>query len=99
MDNKKKILLTGATGLVGSYLLKILLQEGHKVYALARSKNNKNAKDRVTEVLNFWDKDVLSEKSYCLEVLEGDIAKKFLFLDTQHLFLLKKEIEEFSLCT
>ena len=98
MDNKKKILLTGATGLVGSYLLKILLQEGHKVYALARSKNNKNAKDRVTEVLNFWDKDVLSEKSYCLEVLEGDIAKKNLDLDKQNLDLLKNEIEEIFHC-
>ncbi len=97
-DNKRIIFLTGATGLVGSYLLKILLQEGHKVYALARSKNNKNAKDRVTEVLNFWDKDVLSEKSYCLEVLEGDIAKKNLGLDKQNIDLLENEIEEIFHC-
>ena len=29
MDNKKTVFLAGATGLVGSYLLKILLQEGY----------------------------------------------------------------------
>jgi len=60
-NNKKTVFLTGATGLVGSYLLKILLQEGYKVYVLARSKDNKNARDRVIDVLKFWDKDILSQ--------------------------------------
>ena len=59
--SQKTVFLTGATGLVGSYLLKILLQEGYKVYVLARGKDNKNARDRVTDVLEFWDKDVLSK--------------------------------------
>ena len=47
MKKKKTIFLTGATGLLGSYLLKILIEKGHKVYALVRSKNNKSAEDRV----------------------------------------------------
>lgn len=59
MDKQKTVLLTGATGLVGSYLLKILLENDYKVYVLARSKDNKNARDRVIDVLKFWDKDIL----------------------------------------
>ncbi len=55
IDNKRTVFLTGATGLVGSYLLKVLLQKGYKVYALARGKDNKNARDRVIDVLKFWD--------------------------------------------
>jgi len=75
MDKQKTVFLTGATGLVGSYLLKILLQEGHKVYVLARGKGNKGARDRVIDILNFWDKNVLSRKSYNLAVLKGEIKR------------------------
>jgi long-chain acyl-CoA synthetase len=95
---KKKVFLTGATGLVGSYLLKILLQEGHKVYVLARSKDNKAARTRVTEVLKFWDKNVLSRKARNLVVLDGDITKKNLGLDKQKTDLLKNEVEEIYHC-
>jgi len=97
-DNKRIIFLTGATGLVGSYLLKILLQEGYKVYALARSKDNKNARDRVRDVLKFWDKDILDRKSHNLIVLEGDITEKNLGLGKQSIDLLKNEIEEVFHC-
>lgn len=58
--NKRTVFLTGATGLIGSYLLKVLLHNGYKVYVLARRKDGKNARERVLEVLNFWNKDVLS---------------------------------------
>ncbi len=60
MKNKKIVFLTGATGLVGSYLLKVLLNEGYKVYVLSRSKDNKDARDRVINILKFWDRDVLT---------------------------------------
>ena len=60
-NNKKTIFLTGATGLVGSYLLNILLQKGDKVYVLARSKDNKNSRDRVMDILKFWDRKILSK--------------------------------------
>jgi len=97
-DNKKTIFLTGATGLVGSYLFKTLLQEGHKVYALARSKNNKNARDRVIDILRFWDNNIFFRKSHNLAVLEGDITKKNLGLNKQSIDLLKNEIEEIFHC-
>jgi len=94
MTHKPTIFLTGATGLVGSYLLKILLQNGHKVYCLARSKDNKSAKQRVVDILNFWDKKVYPKYRRKLIVLEGDIAKKDLGLSRSNRDLLKKGIEE-----
>jgi thioester reductase-like protein len=51
---QKTIFLTGATGLLGSYLLKTFLKNDHKVYALARDKNGKPAKQRVVDILKFW---------------------------------------------
>jgi len=94
-DNQKRtIFLTGATGLVGSYLLKILLQHGHKVYCLARSKDNKSVKQRVVDILNFWDKKVYPKYRRNLIVLEGDIAKENLGLSKKNRDLLKTDTEE-----
>jgi len=94
-DNQKRtIFLTGATGLVGSYLLKLLLQHGHKVYCLARSKDNKSAKQRVVDILNFWDKKVYPKYRRKLIVLEGDIAKKDLGLSKKNGDKLANNVEE-----
>ncbi|GBE05090.1 MAG TPA: NAD-dependent epimerase/dehydratase family protein [Nitrospirae bacterium] len=46
MNKPKTVLITGVTGLVGSYLLKILLANGYKAYALTRNKDNKSAGGR-----------------------------------------------------
>lgn len=96
---KKAIFLTGATGLVGSYLLKILLRQGRKVYALARAKEKDHPRKRVEKALRFWDKGGLpAEASRNLKVLEGRITKKELGLSTQALNLLKNEVEEIFHC-
>ena len=89
---KRTIFLTGATGLLGSYLLKIFLEEGHKVYALARDKGKTSAETRVCSILKFWDTKIPSEKN--LIVLKGDITKKNLGLDKNILSKLYQEVEE-----
>jgi len=98
MKSKSTIFLTGATGLVGSYLLRILLKNNHKVYCLARAKKKKSAKERVKDVLNFWDREVLRKHKDNLVVLEGDITKKNLGLTNSKVSLLKKEINEIFHC-
>ena len=95
MESKKPtIFLTGATGLIGSYLLKILLENNHKIYVLARSKKDKTAKDRVIESVKFWDETVLSKNLSNLTVLEGDITQDNLGLDKTSQDILKNEVEE-----
>lgn len=66
--------LTGATGLLGSYLLKILLENANKVYVLGRAKGENGAHKRVLDMLRFWDENII-DKSYLkqLVVIEGDI--------------------------
>ncbi|MBL7156732.1 MAG: SDR family oxidoreductase [Candidatus Omnitrophica bacterium] len=93
-ENKNTIFLTGATGLIGSYLVKIFLQKGHKVYVLSRSKNGKKARDRVIGVLNFWGNKNISGKLDNLIILEGDITKKNLSFNKKSRDLLKNEIDE-----
>jgi dihydroflavonol-4-reductase len=61
------ILVTGATGLVGSHLLCILLEQGNYVRALCRNEKNKS---RVKRVFEFNDKIDLFEK---IEWFQADI--------------------------
>lgn len=94
MEKKKTVFLTGAPGLLGTYFLKLLLQAGHKVFALARSKGAQNAQDRVRGALKFWDEDVLIKNSHNLTIVEGDISAKGLGLEGKIKDLLANETEE-----
>ena len=70
MSERKKILLTGATGFLGSHLAARLLDDGHHVTALARSSKNVSAKTRVEDVL----RDVGTSRFENLHVVEGDMS-------------------------
>ena len=74
MKPKRAVFITGATGFLGSYLLKLFLENGNKAYALARSKADKSARERIIDMLHFWD-GAIPDKGYLkhLEVVEGDI--------------------------
>ena len=75
MKTKQIIFLTGATGSLGSYLLKVMLQNGHKVYVLARSKTNISARERILNLLSFWKLSISQrELNNRLNIIEGDIA-------------------------
>lgn len=99
MDKKKTtIFLTGATGLLGSYLLKILLGHGYKVYALARGINNKSAEERVIDILRFWDEKALMKHFNSLTIVEGDITRENLGLDRRLRSRLRNKIDEIFHC-
>jgi len=73
-------LLTGATGLLGNYLLRDLLLANVPVAVIVRSNRRQTARQRVEAAMCVWD----AELGYSLPrpvVLEGDIAQPDLGLD------------------
>lgn len=74
------ILLTGATGLLGQYLLRDLLRAGEPVAALVRSRNGTSGKERVERLLARWGEGLPSP--VCLD---GDINAPLLGLDGDQL--------------
>src|SRR5438874_5923543 len=75
----KNIFLTGATGFLGSHLAARLLQEGHRVSAIARSSRDLSAKARVEDSLRVLG----AERFENLRVCEGDISLPGLGLNEQ----------------
>lgn len=56
--------------MVGSYLLKVFLENGHKVYVMARPSAKKTAQDRILGLLHFWghasaENPVIIESDIC----------------------------------
>jgi len=78
------VLLTGATGLLGNYLLRNLLQKDVPVAVLVRRGRRQTARERVEQLLQGWD-----EESGTLlprpVVLEGDLSQPDLGLDANSL--------------
>jgi thioester reductase-like protein len=50
-----KILLTGATGLLGSYLLRDLMRRGEHVTVLVRPTRFETAEQRIDQLFSFWE--------------------------------------------
>jgi len=95
MDTTKRtIFMTGATGFLGSYLLKIFLQHNHKVYCLSRPKKEKSAEERLMENLYFWDPKVAEARQDNLVIFEGDITKRGLDLDHKIKEAMVEEVNE-----
>ena len=71
------ILLTGASGFLGSYILLELLEKGHDVVALNRTKTPSAQIDRVFRTYSSSSEDLLSKVKW----VEGDILDVFSLLD------------------
>jgi nucleoside-diphosphate-sugar epimerase len=76
------VLLTGATGLVGQYLLRDLLLRETPVAVLIRASGGQSARERVEQVLTYWEQELGRSlpRPVCLE---GDIATAGLGLDAK----------------
>lgn len=79
-DCKDFILLTGATGLLGQYLLRDLLRRGHRMAVVIRSGKRANAAERLEQTMQMWERQAgtLLRRPVCLE---GDITCENLGFD------------------
>jgi len=93
MNSQRTIFLTGATGQVGSYLLKIFLENNHKVFCLARSSQSETAEQRLVKALGFWDSKIIAQSKDNLKVIQGDITQNNLGLGQELLSCLEKEAD------
>lgn len=73
------VLLTGATGLVGRYILAGLLRCGIQVGVLCRGDSRGSARQRVEQVLGAFESEVLLPRP---RVLEGDLSRENLGLNS-----------------
>jgi len=96
--DKKTIFLTGGTGFLGSYLLKILLDRGNKVYALSRELNGVSANLRIEKALGFWNHNAAMSNFNNLVIIEGDITKDGIGIEESILESLAQEVEEIFHC-
>jgi thioester reductase-like protein len=72
MYSARAILLTGATGLLGRFLLRDLLVSGHDVAVLVRPARKAMAAERVAELVAFWS-EWLGQQLPRPVVLEGEL--------------------------
>jgi thioester reductase-like protein len=82
-ETKKHIFLTGASGFLGTVLLRDLLKNGHTVTALVRAQQGLRVSDRLKNRLLDYDPgfpwDQFSEKN--LFAVEGDTTRLFFGMD------------------
>lgn len=51
------IVLTGATGLLGRYLLRDFLLRGHRVAVLVRGSKTQSAQERIEQIMQMWESE------------------------------------------
>ena len=78
------VLLTGATGLLGQYLVRDLLRDGHRVAVLVRASKKQTAEERVEQIMQMWERveDRQLKRPVCLT---GDLTSENLGLSDEHL--------------
>lgn len=83
-----KILITGATGIVGSQMVKKFLKSGDELFCIVRKNKKQSSKERLCSILN-----ISSLPSKC-HVIEGDITETLCKIDKDSFkFLESKKID------
>ena len=76
----KSLLITGATGLLGSYLIRDLVLDGRSLAVVVRRSRKQSAAARVEEILVHWE-ETLGKTLPRPTVLEGDLTRPLCGLD------------------
>jgi nucleoside-diphosphate-sugar epimerase len=91
-----RILITGATGFLGSHLAVELLRKGYEVLILARPMKNVEAGERINRLLDWFGVD--RRRLGRLHVIEGHLEDPSLGLGPQTLAALSSEVDEIVHC-
>ncbi len=90
----KNIFLTGATGFLGSYLLKDLLQlTDAKIYCLVRAKNKENGKKRIEDSLRKIS-DLNENHLARIEPIPGHLDQPNFGIDDENFNFLSENIDQ-----
>lgn len=77
MSKEKSVVLTGATGFLGAFLLAGLISRGYHVTALGRTSKDKSLNERLANITNWLGIDPKGN----LNAIETDFSQKHLGLD------------------
>lgn len=72
--SRNTLLLTGPTGLLGSYLVRDLLLDGRPLAVLARGDRKRSAAERIEAIVRHWER-VLGRPVARPTVLDGDLTR------------------------
>lgn len=91
-SNKRYILLTGTTGLVGRYLMRDLLLKGKKLAVLVRPTKKARVRERVETIMQMWEEQ-LGHRLPRPVILSGDVCKPRLGLTEKQASWVKQYCE------
>lgn len=77
VDNKKRALITGVTGFVGSHLAEYLLEEGVEVYGIARWRSKLDNIEHITNNIQLINADI--RDGHSLERVIGESKPDYIF--------------------
>ena len=71
MTNSKKVMVTGATGYIASWIVKYLLDEGYTIHAAVRNSSDEKKIEHLEKIkssskgtIKYFESDLLSPNSY-----------------------------------
>ncbi len=79
MPERRGVFLTGATGLLGQYLLQDLFLKEFQVTVLVRDSGQETAAERISKIVDFWS-ERLGQKLPIPTVVTGDLGQNSLGL-------------------
>ena len=97
LEPKKSILLTGATGLLGQYLLRDLIIAGHDVTVLVRPRRSIDTRYRIGGILHYWE-EKLGRSLSRPRVLSGDLKSDGLSLSSSDKGWIRDRIDTILHC-
>ncbi|MBN2858242.1 MAG: SDR family oxidoreductase, partial [Candidatus Delongbacteria bacterium] len=93
---KRKILLTGATGFLGSFILNGLLEKGYFPVILARPSKDQSAYERISTVLKWFGKNIQDHPE--LKIFEGSLEEEKFGLSDNEFIYMSENTDELIHC-